>query len=115
MFARLRENLIYKLLALGFAIALHFYVIGQENPPQTRTILVPLTARSVAPNLIFDDKTAPQVSVTLTGPADLINRLPEADVTAIVDLSRARAGKNVALPVHVNLPLSESVLMVADY
>lgn len=108
MFATLRENLAYKLLALGFAIALHFYVVGQENPAQTRTILVPLTARGLPPNLIFDEKSAPQISVTLSGPTDLLNHLPDADVTAAIDVSKDHAGKNAPQTVQVILPPSET-------
>ena len=113
MLARIRENLTYKLLALGFAIALHFYVVSQENPAQTRTVYVPLTVRGLPPNLLFDDKTAPQIAVALSGPADLLNRLPDADVTAAVDLSRAHGGKNAPKTIHVTLPPSE-IGMSAD-
>ncbi len=110
MLAHLRENLAYKLLALGFAIALHFYVVAQEDPSQSRTILVPLVARGLPPDLIFDEKSAPQVSVTLTGPADLLNHLPDADVTAEIDVSRDRPGRNVPKSVRVILPPSETAL-----
>lgn len=110
MLARLRENLIYKLLALGFAIALHFYVVAQENPSLSRTILVPLTVRGLPPNLLFDEKAAPQISVTLNGPADILNHLPDADVVATVDLSQAHAGKNTPKSVHIILPPGESGL-----
>lgn len=112
MFARLRENLAYKLLALGFAIALHFYVVGQENPAQTRTILAPLTVRGLPPNLLFDEKSLPQIAVTLSGPADLVNHLPDADVTAAVDVSKDHAGKNVPVPVRVILPPGETGISV---
>jgi YbbR domain-containing protein len=114
MFVSFRENLFYKVFALCFAIALHFYVVGQENPPQPRIIMVPLTARRIPADLIFDDKTAPQISVTLTGPADAVSRLSEAAVVAQVDLSRAHKGKNVGLKVIV-LPLGGSDVTVSDY
>jgi YbbR domain-containing protein len=114
MFVRFRENLFYKVFALCFAIALHFYVVGQENPTQPRIIVVPLTARSIPADLIFDDKTAPQISVTLIGPADAVSRLPEADVVAWVDLSRAHKGKNVGLRVHVDPPPGGSAVTVSD-
>lgn len=112
MLAPLRENLTYKLLALGFAIALHFYVVGQENPVQTRTLLVPLTVRGLPPDLIFDEKNAPQISVTLSGPTDLLKDLPAADVTAAIDVSRDRAGRNVPKAVQVLLPPSETGISV---
>ena len=114
MLTRLRENLLYKLLALGFAIALHFYVVSQENPTQTRTLLVQLASRNSPRDLIFDEKTAPEVSVTLTGPSDQIMRLPDADVNAMVDLSRAHVGKNRTIPVKVILPTGTEDIKVAE-
>lgn len=112
MFAHLRENLGYKLLALGFAIALHYYVVAQEPPPPLRTVRVQLTPRDLPPNLLFDQKVAPRVSVTLTGPADVLSHVADADVTASVDLSRARAGKNAPTPVQVTLQPGESGLVI---
>lgn len=112
MFARLRENLIYKLLALGFAIALHYYVVAQEPPPPSRLVRVQLTPRGLPPNLLFDAKSAPPISVTLTGPAEVLNRVPDADVTASVDLSQAHAGKNPPKPVQVVLQPGESGLTI---
>ncbi len=100
MLLRLRENLLYKLLALGFAFALHFYASNLLNPPQSRTLSVPLTPRNLPPDLLWP-KPAPQVTVTLTGPADQLNRIADSAVTVFVDLSRAVSGKPLVLPVRV--------------
>ncbi len=111
MLASLRDNIEYKLLALGFAIALHFYVASQVNPHATRTLSVPLTVQNLPPGLLWKDKTPPLISVTLDGPADALSRLPDAQVVPTVDLSHARAGKNVNLPVQLSpLPGGQAAL-----
>lgn len=103
MLASLRENLLYKLLALAFALALHFYVAGQTNPASSRTLLVPLAAQNVPAGLIWDERSAPHVAVTVSGPTDDLSRLTAGEVTAYVDLKNARAGKNPGLAVQTSL------------
>ncbi len=100
--AFLRENLPYKLLALAFAILLHFYVLGQQNP--ARLLTVPLILRNQPANLLLDPDAPRQVTLTLNGPADELDRVALSDVTASVDLSHARPGKSVTLPVSVKAP-----------
>lgn len=100
MLLRLRENWLYKLLALGFAFALHSYASNLLNPPQSRTLPVPLTPRNLSPDLLWP-KTAPPVTVTLTGPADQLSRISDASLSATVDLSNAAPGRPLLLPVHL--------------
>ena len=107
MLLRLRENLLYKLLALGFAFALHFYASNLLNPPQSRTLPVPLTPRNLSPDLLWP-KAAPPVTVTLTGPADQLSRISDSSISATVDLANATPGKTLLLPVHLS-PLAEGV------
>ncbi len=114
MLAALRENWKYKLLALVCALALHSYVIGQSTTGQTRTLIVPLTLHGTPSNLIVDEKSLPQVSITLEGPSDDLARLAEAAVTATIELSHAHVGQNGPFPVHVNLPSGVSGLISAD-
>ena len=114
MLAALRENWKYKLLALVCALALHAYVIGQSSAGQTRTLIRSLTVYNAPPNLLVDEKSLPQVSVTLDGPADDMARLADASVTASVDLSHAHAGQNGPFPVHVTLPPGTGSIVSAD-
>lgn len=97
---RLPENTLYKLLALGFACALHFYASNLLNPPQSRTLSVPLAPRNLSPDLLWP-KPPPQVTVTLTGPADQLNRVADSAVAASVDLSHAVPGRPLSLSVRV--------------
>lgn len=103
---RLPENLLYKLLALGCACALHFYASNLLNPPQSRILPVPLTPRNLSTDLLWP-KSAPPVTVTLTGPADQLSRIADSSVSASVDLSNAVPGKPLLLPVHVSPLVAE--------
>ncbi len=108
MLPALRHNFGYKLLALFFAIVLHFYVAGLSNarPPH---ILI-LTVRNLPPSLLLATTDLPSVTLTLDGSSEEIARLSDATVTAWVDLSHARPGTTSPLPVHVaGLPPSVSV------
>ena len=113
MFASLRENLLYKLLALAFALALHFYVAGQSNPASSRTLLVPLAAQNVPAGLLWDERAAPHVAVTVSGPADDLSRLTAGEVTAFVDLKGAHAGKNPGLLVQTSLAPESGAVSIA--
>lgn len=106
MFAVLRDNWRYKLLALVFAVGLHAYVVGQTSASQPRMMLVSLKPHNAPPDLLIDEKSLPQITVTLDGSADDVAHVPEGSVTASVDLSHAHAGINSSLPVHISLPTS---------
>lgn len=102
MFARLRENWQYKLLALAGGILLHFYVQSQQDPSQTRILPVQVAVRNLPADLLMTSRLNP-ISVSVTGTAEEINRLTDQNVTASIDLARARAGVNADIPVDVDL------------
>ena len=110
MLPALRHNFGYKLLALFFAVVLHFYVAGLNNGRPPHILILPLTVRNLPPNLLLTSTDLPSVTLTLDGSADEIARLSDASVTAWADLSHARAGATPPLPVHVSgLPPGVSV------
>lgn len=100
--AFLRENLPYKLLALIFAVLLHFYVVNQQNP--ARMLTVPLTVRNLPTDVLMGQDAPREVTLTLSGPSDDLDHVAIADVTASVDLSQARPGKSLTLPVQIKTP-----------
>lgn len=103
MFPRLRENHLYMLLALAFAIALHVYVTAQSHGAvKVQTLTVPLTVQRLPSDLVLEDKDVPSIILTVSGTGDDIAHL---GLRAWVDLSHARAGKYGPIPVHVS-PLS---------
>ena len=110
MLPALRHNFGYKLLALFFAVVLHFYVAGLSNARPPHILILPLTVRNLPPSLLLATTDLPSVTLTLDGSSEEIARLSDATVTAWVDLSHARPGTTSPLPVHVaGLPPSVSV------
>ncbi len=101
MIAALRHNFGYKLIAVFFAVVLHFYAAGLINAHPQHVMILPLTVHNLPPNLILDDKNLPPVTLTLDGPSEEIDRLTEGMVTAWVDLSHAREGQTSPLTVHL--------------
>jgi YbbR domain-containing protein len=91
--ASLRGNLGLKVLALGLAAALWWFVVG-ESKVQVGYV-IPLEIRSVPPGMTITNKVERQVEVRLAGPPFLLGKLQQADVTAAVDLSGAKPGRHV--------------------
>ena len=110
MLSVLRHNFGYKLLALVFAVVLHFYVAGLVNTRPPHILILPLSVRNLPPSLILDTADLPSVTLTLDGSSDEISRLSDATVTAWVDLSHAKSGTTPPLAVHLaGLPPSVTV------
>ena len=110
MLPALRHNFGYKLLALFFAVVLHFYVAGLSNGRPPHILILPLTVRNLPPNLLLTTTDLPSVTLTLDGSSEEIGRLSDSTVTAWVDLSHAQPGMTPPLPVHVaGLPPTVSV------
>ena len=110
MLPALRHNFGYKLLALFFAVVLHFYVAGLNNARPPHILILPLSVRNLPPSLILDTADLPSVTLTLDGSSEEINRLSDTTVNAWVDLSHAAPGATLPLPVHIaGLPPSVSV------
>ena len=110
MLLSLRHNFGYKLLALFFAVVLHFYVAGLINAHPPQILSLPVTVRNLPPGLILTTPDIPPVSLTLDGSSEEINRLSDTTVTASVDLSHARPGETAPLPVRISgLPASVTV------
>ena len=101
MLSRLRDNFGYKMLALLFAIGLHFYVTSLDTHVESKSINVPLSAQSVPADAIFDPNSVPNITVTMSGSRDVIDRLSGANVTAYADLSECKIGSNRNVPVEV--------------
>jgi len=114
MLSRLRENFGYKMLALLFAIGLHYYVTSLDNHNEPKPITIPLTVQSVPAGAIFDPNSAPNVTVTLSGSNDVLDRLSGANVTAFADLSGCKIGSNPGVHVQVRCPDVENGNVTID-
>ena len=97
-----RENLPYKIAALIFAVLLHVYVASQQSP--ARVMTVPLTVRSLPPNLLLGADAPHQVMLTLSGTPDAVDRAEPGDVIASLDLAHTHAGKGLVVPILISAP-----------
>jgi len=80
-----------KLLALALAVAAWWFVAGESKVLVGFT--VPLEIRDVPKGLTVTNKPERQVEVRLTGPSSLISGLRPSEISASVDLSGGRAGR----------------------
>lgn len=89
----LRRNMWLKAIALGLAIVLWWFVAG-ESKVQVGFI-VPLEIRNIPSGMTITNKVERQVEVRLAGPPSLLGTLQPADISASIDLSGAKPGKQV--------------------
>lgn len=88
-----RGNLGLKALALVLAVALWWFVAG-ESKVQVGFI-VPLEIRGVPTGLTITNKVERQVELRLAGPPSILGTLQQTDVSAVIDLSSSKQGKQV--------------------
>lgn len=93
-----RRNLGLKALALGLAILLWWFVAGESNVHVG--FAVPLEIRNIPADMAITNKVDRQVDVRLAGPPTLINGLQQNEISAVVDLSGKKEGKEI-------IPLTE--------
>jgi YbbR domain-containing protein len=99
----LRKNLGLKGLALGLAVILWWFVAGESNVHVGYA--VPVEIRNIPSGMAITNKVDRQVDVRLAGPPTLINTLQQNEISAAVDLSGAKAGRET-------IPLSERSVKV---
>jgi len=99
----IRKNLGLKGLALGLAVILWWFVAGESNVHVG--FAVPLEIRNIPSGMAITNKVDRQVDVRLAGPSTLINTLQQKEISAAVDLSGAKAGRET-------IPLSERSVKV---
>ncbi|MGZ8446609.1 MAG: CdaR family protein, partial [Candidatus Deferrimicrobiaceae bacterium] len=97
------KNLGLKVLALGLAVILWWFVAGESNVHVG--FAVPLEIRNIPSGMAITNKVDRQVDVRLAGPSTLINTLQQTGISAAVDLSGAKAGRET-------IPLSERSVKV---
>jgi len=96
-----RRNLGLKALALGLAILLWWFVAGESNVHVG--FAVPLEIRNIPADMAITNKVDRQVDVRLAGPPTLINGLQQNEISAVIDLSGMKEGKEI-------IPLTERSL-----
>jgi len=90
---RLRKNLGLKGLALVLSVLLWWIVGGERNA--LVGLAVPLEIRNIPAGMALTNKVERQVDVRIAGPSTLISGLEQKEISVEVDLSGAKAGKEV--------------------
>ncbi len=88
-----RRNLGLKALALVLSVTLWGFVAG-ESKVQVGFV-VPLEIRGVPLGLTITNKVERQVEVRLAGPPSILATLQQPDISAVIDLSSSKQGKQV--------------------
>lgn len=85
------QNLALKAIALALAVAAWWFVAGESKVLVSFSI--PLEIRNVPAGVTMTNKPEREVEVRLSGPSSLLSGLRPSEISAGVDLSAARAGR----------------------
>jgi len=85
------QNLGLKAVALALAMAAWWFVAGESKVLVSFTI--PLEIRNVPKGLTMTNKPERQVEVRLSGPSSLLSGMRPSEISAGVDLSTGRTGR----------------------
>ena len=85
------QNLGLKVVALALAVAAWWFVAGESKVLVGFTI--PLEIRNVPRGLTMTNKPEREVEVRLSGPSPLLSGMRPSEISAGVDLTGARAGR----------------------
>jgi YbbR domain-containing protein len=85
------QNFGLKIVALALAVAAWWFVAGESKVLVSFT--VPLEIRNVPMGLTMTNKPEQAVDVRLSGPSSLLSGLRPSEISAGVDLTAARAGR----------------------
>ncbi|MBI5970458.1 MAG: YbbR-like domain-containing protein [Deltaproteobacteria bacterium] len=86
------KNLRLKLLALGFSLALWFFVASQTSTDVG--FMVPLSFKGIPKGMVMTGAPEGEVDVRVAGPKFLVNNLLPSQIIAEVDLASAKEGVN---------------------
>lgn len=100
----IRENLVYKLLALGVALVLWTYVNAERSPQARRTFSAHVEVRNL-PKGYMAEVAAEEVSVTISGLKSIVDAVRKDDVRAWVDVPEqsGRTTTETRLPVRIRV------------
>lgn len=92
MLKRLTHNLSLKLVALAIALAMWFFVVGQEKTEVYFRLRVELS--KLPASMMVTNRVADQVIIGVAGPRTLVRRVAEQKWVKTVDLSGLREGEH---------------------
>ena len=87
------RNIALKVIALIFAIAMWFFVVGEKGSEVG--FLIPLELKGMPSDLMIINEIKSHVDVRISGPKTLLAGLSPAQMSIILDLSKSKAGNNI--------------------
>lgn len=99
----LQKDPVVRVVALFLALLMWLFVVNEQNPQESRSLLVTPELRNLPPGLVLLDEVKP-VTVRLRGRRNELYATGAAELGAYVDLGEASEGEN-AYPVRLtNIP-----------
>lgn len=113
MMGTLTDNWQLKLMSLGFALVLWFFVMGERRVEVGYQI--PLELLNVPEGMVVTSETPNVVEVRLSGPRALLSSLDDKNVRISLDLSGLKSGGSTVrrLEDHLRLPFGVRVTRIA--
>ncbi len=102
-----RKNWVLKLLSLGFALLLWFFVVGEEKAEIS--ISIPLELVNIPSGLVIANDIPSSINIRVYGPRSMIRALAVQGVLKVIDLRDSAPG---TITVHItpeSLPLPAGV------
>ena len=104
MISSFKQNLPEKIMAFVCALLIYFYVVADKNPVMTQSYVVPVSVNNL-PDDYNCELQPTEVSVRVSGPKNLLNKISVSSLRASISGDTLREGE-VAAPVHLNIPQS---------
>ncbi len=97
------KDWVLKLVSLGFAITLWFFVVGEEKAEVSLSI--PIEIVNLPPNLVISNDIPPAIDVRVYGPRSMIKAIASQGLSRVIDLRGASAGHVTVQMTPDSLPL----------
>jgi hypothetical protein len=113
MLKAITHNLRLKLLALGIALVMWIFVVGQDRVEMT--IEVPVEITGIPADMVIADDVVNKVYARISGPGTLVRRAATERMVQRLDLAGMGLGEHVfqIVPEALRLPAGVSVLRVS--
>ena len=101
------KDWVLKLISLGFAITLWFFVVGEEKAEVS--ISMPLEIVNLPPNLVISNDIPPAIDVRVYGPRSMIKAVSSQGLSRVIDLKNAAPGRVTVQMTPDTLPLPKGL------
>ena len=92
-----RKDWVLKLLSLGFALLIWFFVVGEQKGELN--ISIPLELVNIPEGMVIANDIPPNIDVRVYGPRSMIRAMATKGILRVIDLQDATPGK---ITVHIS-------------